>query len=92
MNVMAGYTIFSDKSATGSIPSIIPETILKTTAVEIETYVKLLTTEMEADLPDLCDYDQQTGIDAMTKAVEKMADCKELSGFACQRYAFITTC
>lgn len=89
---MAGYTVFSDKTATGPISPTLTKRVLETTPIEIETYVTLLTTEMKADLPDLCEYDSETGIKAMTEAVKAMSDCSELSGFACSRYAFITAC
>lgn len=89
---MVGYTVFSDKSATGPISPKLTERVLETQPTEIETYVTLLTTEMKADLPDLCEYDAQTAINAMTEAIQKMADCKELSAYACQRYAWVTSC
>ena len=92
MNVLAGYTIFSTTTASGTIPSIFLGRVSTTSPAEIAHYSMTLSTEMKRELSDLCNYSVEEGQTAFQAATDAMSTCSTFSGYGCSRYSWITSC
>lgn len=92
MVVNAGYILFSPKIKQGRVSPWILYRITRTTSAEIKHYAKLLMREINAELPDICNFTEQHAIAALTSAIYAMWDCKYISSYSCSHSSFITTC